>query len=370
MAVCRFEQSALSRLDAGTYSARLNPFQRDEADSPTRLSGDCLALSLVEARAQMLCSYRGPSDVVFRFDAWLHGTSCSCLYATFSSCQGCIGNLHQLPACDAHRRRCLPLSVPTCPTLSTSYRHFHCLLAAVPVSAPTGACAELLPSRRAGASAPQHALDLEPPSEMTDAVGPSGDGGEGSSTSPPSARRDGDGLSREGTPTQPQASAPSPQQPESSETRDDHHPSRRTTEDGPRSREEDKAGERGSGTTEDAPRSSEEDKAGERESRMGREEDEEDGGDEENEDDGDEENEEDDDEENEEDDDDDDEDEEPRLKYARLTPYLGAVYRNGDATSAFLVAGDKMVSGREAPGPLRPPFPFWPPLASLSAASC
>lgn len=55
------------------------------------------------------------------------------------------------------------------------------------------------------------------------------------------------------------------------------------------------------------------------------------------------------DEESEEDDDDedsdeeDDEDDEPRLKYARLTQHLGPVYRNGDATSSFLVAGDKMV---------------------------
>jgi hemin uptake protein HemP len=40
-----------------------------------------------------------------------------------------------------------------------------------------------------------------------------------------------------------------------------------------------------------------------------------------------------------------DEDEEPRLKYARLTPHLGAVYRNGDATSSFLVAGDKKIVG-------------------------
>lgn len=39
----------------------------------------------------------------------------------------------------------------------------------------------------------------------------------------------------------------------------------------------------------------------------------------------------------------DDEDEEPRLKYAYLTKHLGSVYRNGDATSSFLVAGDKMV---------------------------
>ena len=41
---------------------------------------------------------------------------------------------------------------------------------------------------------------------------------------------------------------------------------------------------------------------------------------------------------------DEEEDEEPRLKYASLTKHLKPVYRNGDATSAFLVAGDKMVS--------------------------
>lgn len=34
---------------------------------------------------------------------------------------------------------------------------------------------------------------------------------------------------------------------------------------------------------------------------------------------------------------------EPKLKYSRLTGTLGPVYRNGDATSAFVVAGDKMV---------------------------
>lgn len=46
-----------------------------------------------------------------------------------------------------------------------------------------------------------------------------------------------------------------------------------------------------------------------------------------------------------EDDEDDDEgqDEEPKLKYSRLTGSLGAVYRAGDSSSAFLVAGDKMV---------------------------
>ena len=42
-------------------------------------------------------------------------------------------------------------------------------------------------------------------------------------------------------------------------------------------------------------------------------------------------------------DDDEEEDEEPQLKYASLTKAQGALYRNGDAASAFLVAGDKMV---------------------------
>lgn len=50
-----------------------------------------------------------------------------------------------------------------------------------------------------------------------------------------------------------------------------------------------------------------------------------------------------------EDDDDDGEEDEPKLKYARLTAHLLPVYRNGDATSAFLVAGDKMVSLDEEP---------------------
>ncbi|MCJ1354996.1 MAG: Vacuolar protein sorting-associated protein 41 [Icmadophila ericetorum] len=39
------------------------------------------------------------------------------------------------------------------------------------------------------------------------------------------------------------------------------------------------------------------------------------------------------------------EEEEPRLKYISLTKNLGPVYRNGDATSAFMVAGDKMIIG-------------------------
>lgn len=52
----------------------------------------------------------------------------------------------------------------------------------------------------------------------------------------------------------------------------------------------------------------------------------------------------DDEEEDEDEEDSDEEDEEPRLKYAYLTKHLGSVYRNGDATSTFLVAGDKMVS--------------------------
>ena len=39
------------------------------------------------------------------------------------------------------------------------------------------------------------------------------------------------------------------------------------------------------------------------------------------------------------------EEEEPRLKYAPLTKNLGSVYKGGDATSAFMVAGDKLVIG-------------------------
>lgn len=46
----------------------------------------------------------------------------------------------------------------------------------------------------------------------------------------------------------------------------------------------------------------------------------------------------------EEDEEEDEEEEEPKLKYARMTSHLGPVYRNGDATSTFLVAGDKMVN--------------------------
>ncbi|KAL1630921.1 Vacuolar protein sorting-associated protein 41 [Neofusicoccum ribis] len=42
------------------------------------------------------------------------------------------------------------------------------------------------------------------------------------------------------------------------------------------------------------------------------------------------------------DEDDDEDDEEPKLKYDRLTSTLGSVYRNGDATSSFVVGGDKM----------------------------
>ncbi|KAM0262454.1 hypothetical protein ACHAQJ_001708 [Trichoderma viride] len=72
--------------------------------------------------------------------------------------------------------------------------------------------------------------------------------------------------------------------------------------------------------------------------------------DKEDEDEGEEEEEEEDEDEEEEDDDevddeDEEEDEEPLLKSMRLTQHLGAVYRNGDATSACLVAGDKMIVG-------------------------
>ncbi|KAI9743204.1 MAG: Vacuolar protein sorting-associated protein 41 [Claussenomyces sp. TS43310] len=50
-------------------------------------------------------------------------------------------------------------------------------------------------------------------------------------------------------------------------------------------------------------------------------------------------------EEEEEEEEDDEEEDEPKLKYARMTSHLLPVYRNGDATSAFLVAGDKMFIG-------------------------
>ncbi|KAL5323663.1 hypothetical protein ACEPPN_008203 [Leptodophora sp. 'Broadleaf-Isolate-01'] len=45
------------------------------------------------------------------------------------------------------------------------------------------------------------------------------------------------------------------------------------------------------------------------------------------------------------DDDEDEEEDEPKLKYARMTSQLASVYRNGDATSCFLVGGDKMIIG-------------------------
>ena len=46
---------------------------------------------------------------------------------------------------------------------------------------------------------------------------------------------------------------------------------------------------------------------------------------------------------NEDNSDEDEEEDEPRLKYNSLTKYLRPLYRNGDATSTFLVGGDKMV---------------------------
>ena len=49
------------------------------------------------------------------------------------------------------------------------------------------------------------------------------------------------------------------------------------------------------------------------------------------------------DENDEEDEEEEEDDDEPRLKYSSLTKSQGSVYRNGDATSAFLVASDKMV---------------------------
>lgn len=49
-------------------------------------------------------------------------------------------------------------------------------------------------------------------------------------------------------------------------------------------------------------------------------------------------------EESDEDEEEDEEEDEPRLKYATLTKSLSNLYRNGDATSAVLVGGDKMAS--------------------------
>lgn len=46
-----------------------------------------------------------------------------------------------------------------------------------------------------------------------------------------------------------------------------------------------------------------------------------------------------------EEDDSEEEEEEPRLKYAPLTKNVSSIYRNGDATSTFHVAGDKMIVG-------------------------
>jgi hypothetical protein len=41
--------------------------------------------------------------------------------------------------------------------------------------------------------------------------------------------------------------------------------------------------------------------------------------------------------------DDDEDDTEPNLKYEKLTGNVASAYRNGDATSSFAVAADKMV---------------------------
>lgn len=70
-------------------------------------------------------------------------------------------------------------------------------------------------------------------------------------------------------------------------------------------------------------------------------------------------------EEDDEEEDDDDDDDEPRLKYARLTQHLGGVYRNADATSSFLVAGDKMIVGTHNGNIVRPQDPLQDPLSLL-----
>lgn len=47
----------------------------------------------------------------------------------------------------------------------------------------------------------------------------------------------------------------------------------------------------------------------------------------------------------EEDEDEEDEEDEPKLKYTKLTGNVAGIYRSNDSTSAFIVAGDKMVTG-------------------------
>lgn len=47
--------------------------------------------------------------------------------------------------------------------------------------------------------------------------------------------------------------------------------------------------------------------------------------------------------------DEEDEEDEPRLKYSQLTGSLSSVYRGGDATSTFMVGGDKLVCHSSAP---------------------
>ncbi|OJD11872.1 hypothetical protein AJ78_07441 [Emergomyces pasteurianus Ep9510] len=69
------------------------------------------------------------------------------------------------------------------------------------------------------------------------------------------------------------------------------------------------------------------------------------------------------------DEDEDEDEEEPRLKYASLTKNISSVYRNGDATSSFMVAGDKMVlrvyHAHSATVSSISISPFPPPLPSL-----
>ncbi|EMD97484.1 hypothetical protein COCC4DRAFT_177158 [Bipolaris maydis ATCC 48331] len=60
---------------------------------------------------------------------------------------------------------------------------------------------------------------------------------------------------------------------------------------------------------------------------------------------------------------DDDVDEEPKLKYSRLTRDLGPIYRNGDATATFMVAGDKMIIGTHNGN-----IPFVPSASDLRSA--
>ncbi|KAL2266824.1 hypothetical protein VTJ83DRAFT_6176 [Remersonia thermophila] len=156
-----------------------------------------------------------------------------------------------------------------------------------------------------------------------------------------SSLRASDDHVHDGTEPRPGAdSAPNAPAPIAPASRDGTPPGPGTASDVKRLPEEEE-GQSGENEEEGSRNGDEDNKADDAVEEAEDEEDEEDDGEEDEDEDGDEEEEE---EEEEEDEEEEEEDEEPKLKYARLTQHLG-VYRNGDATSTFLVAGDKMIVG-------------------------